>query len=642
MRIRFVLCIAIWLVLSLIFFSFQDESVNTSYEQLYTSGIIDFQKQQEDLVDIIKKSDPLTEAGKSQIKAQLNKTRLSMKKIDIWLRYLEPLTYKKINGPLPVEWETEVFEKFEKPYRREGAGLTLAGMYLDENPVSKDSLLHLIESSLSAIDVFKQDSITLHLKQSDHFFLANRLFILNLATIYTTGFECPDPQQTIIELNEMMKEVWQCYKNFNLSFSEKPISKKYLDQYQLAIQFISAQSTDFTKFDHFTFTRDFVNPLFALNQEMIKDYKIQTHSYVDYSLNNNCNSIFSKRLYSGQNAKGVFLRVYETEALSELEKVGKTLFYDPILSGNNERSCASCHKPNEYFTENGKATSLQFDKRNALPRNSPSLLNSNFNHLIMLDGNHVALQDQAKAVMTNSRELNSNEKTLLEKVLSCKEYKNTFNKLIKHTPQEKEVNIKHISSALTFYYSKFSQFYSLFDKAMNKEAELDDNIKKGYNVFMGKAACGTCHFAPHFNGVKPPYVGSEFEVLGTPSDTLYSSLSSDKGRYMVNPAFETLHAFRTGTLKNIEKTAPYMHNGVFSNLEQVIEFYDNGGGVGHGLKLENQTLSSDSLHLSKDEKKYLIDFLRSLNEDVKFEPVPLTLPKSSMKELNSRKVNGTY
>lgn len=642
MRIRFVLCIAIWVVLSLIFFSFQDEKVDTSYEQLYTNGIIDFQKEQRNLLDVISRSDPSTETGKSLIKIQLNKTRLSMKKMDIWLRYLEPLSYKKINGPLPVEWETEVFEKFEKPYRREGAGLTLASIYLDEDLVLKDSLLHLIGSSLKAVDVFTHDSITEQLKQSDHFFLANRLFILNLATIYTSGFECPDTDYSIVELKEMMKEVLLCYKQFNLSFSSCPLSKKYMDHYQTALEFVANQPNDITKFDHFTFTRDFVNPLFVLNQEMIRNYKIQSRSYVDYSLNNNCNSIFSKKLYVGQNVKGVFLRVYDPQVLNELEKVGKSLFYDPILSGNNERSCASCHKPSEYFTENGKATSLQFDKKNVLPRNSPSLLNSAFNHLIMLDGNHISLQDQAKAVITNSLELNCDEKVLLEKVMSCKEYKESFNKLIKHTPQEKEMSIKHISSALTFYYSKFSQFSSVFDKAMNKEAEAGDKIKRGYNVFMGKAACGTCHFAPHFNGVKPPYVGSEFEVLGTPSDTTYSNLSSDKGRYMVNPAFETLHAFRTGTLKNIERTAPYMHNGVFDRLEQVIEFYDNGGGAGHGLKVENQTLSSDSLHLSQDEKNDLIEFLRSLNEDIRFEPIPLTLPKSRIKELNFRKVNGTY
>ena len=78
-------------------------------------------------------------------KEQINLARTDMKRMDFWLRYLEPVAYKTINGPLPVEWETEVFEKYERPYRREGAGLTLAALYLEEPGIKKDSLLQLIQ-----------------------------------------------------------------------------------------------------------------------------------------------------------------------------------------------------------------------------------------------------------------------------------------------------------------------------------------------------------------------------------------------------------------------------------------------------------------------------------------------------------------
>ena len=85
-----------------------------------------------------------------------------------------------------------------------------------------------------------------------------------------------------------------------------------------------------------------------------------------------------------------------------------------------------------------------------------------------------------------------------------------------------------------------------------------------------------------------------------------------------------------------------MHNGVFNSLEQVIDFYDAGGGAGKGLKVENQTLSSDSLYLTKDEKKQLVAFIRSLSEHVVFEPAPEKLPVSSIAILNKRKVGGSY
>src|SRR5688500_15720855 len=137
---------------------------------------------------------------------------------------------------------------------------------------------------------------------------------------------------------------------------------------------------------------------------------------------------------------------------------------------------------------------------------------------------------------------------------------------------------------------------------MNENKPVEESAKKGFNLFMSKAQCATCHFAPQFNGVKPPYVGSEFEVLGVPADTLYQSLSKDQGRYEINPAEETNHAFRTGTLRNIMQTAPYMHNGIFKTMDQVIKFYNGGGGAGRKLLVPNQTLSSDSLALTKQEK----------------------------------------
>jgi cytochrome c peroxidase len=318
------------------------------------------------------------------------------------------------------------------------------------------------------------------------------------------------------------------------------------------------------------------------------------------------------------------------------------LFYDPILSGNNQRSCASCHKSAEYFTDTVTSTSLQFDRINPLPRNTPSLINASYNHLAMLDGKHNTLQEQAQAVITNPKELNCTEKDMLKKVLSCTEYVSGFKKLLKYTPQEPEICFEHIASALTYYYGKFSKCYAAFDDAVNTNKSVNADIKQGFNLFMGKAQCGTCHFVPQFNGVKPPYIGSEFEVLGTPEDTAFKRISNDKGRYEVNPATETLRAFRTGTIRNAAHTQPYMHNGVFKTLEQVIDFYNTGGGAGRGLTVSNQTLSADSLHLTTTDKKQLIAFIYSLNEAIPFEQQPGKLPASKIKSLNNRKIGGEY
>jgi cytochrome c peroxidase len=612
------------------------------YTNLYSTSLGEFKTQQALLLNNIKNADLSNRLDMEKIREQIKSSRLKLKRLDFWLRYFEPVAYRRINGPLPVEWENEVFEKFEPPYRREGAGLTLAELYLDEETIDKDSLSSLIATSINALETFEADSITQHLDSYHHFFLANRLYLLNLSAIYTTGFECPDTNNIIPELRSMMKDVKEVYSTFNVNFAATSLSQDYLSLYDKTISFVNNQSSNYTLFDHFSFIKDYVNPLFRMNQQFINSYAVVTKNYNDYSLNNDCNSIFDKTLYSPQNTRGIYSLIEDEGVMTEVKQIGKLLFYDPILSANNSRSCASCHKPTEYFTDTTQATAFQFDHQQRLTRNTPSLINAIFNHLVMLDGKHISLQAQAADVMHNEQEMNNNEKELVKKIMSCKEYKDAFKKFLKHTPEEKEVTLSHIVSAITFYYADFSNYYSPFDEAMNNKQAITPEAKKGFNLFMSKAQCGTCHFPPIFNGVKPPYISSEFEVLGVPEDTGYTKLSPDKGRHTVNPAKETLNAFRTNTVRNSAFTKPYMHNGVFKTLEQVIDLYDVGGGAGKKLTVNNQTLESDSLKLSKTEKNELIAFIQSLNENIIFENPPSALPASANKALNKRKIGGEY
>ncbi|MDP4263923.1 MAG: cytochrome c peroxidase [Bacteroidota bacterium] len=612
------------------------------YNNLYSSSVDDLNKELNLLASTIQHTDMSGSAGREEIRELIKDSRLKMKRLDFWFRYFEPNVYRKINGPIPVEWENEVFEKFEPPYKREGAGLSLAEKYLDKEKITRDSLNALILASVKALDTFRADSITQQLDAPDHFFLANRLYLLNLAALYTTGFECPDTNHIIPELRSMMKDVKEIYSAFGATFPSKPLSSSYLSLYDQAIAFVNRQPFNFSSFDHYSFLKDYVNPLFRMNQDFVRSYSVVTKNYNDYTLNNDCNSIFDKSLYSPQNSKGIFSLIEDKELLDEIRQVGKMLYYDPILSGNNSRSCASCHIPTEYFTDTTQATAFQFDHQGHLPRNTPSLINVVFHHLVMLDGKHISLQDQAREVVHSPQEMNSDEKELVQKVMSCRDYKNAFKKFLRYTPEEKDVSLNHIVSAITYYYSGYSYYEAPFDDAMNNKKEISTSAKKGFNLFMSKAQCATCHFVPIFNGVSPPYISSEFEVIGVPEDTNYTKLSPDKGRYLINPAPETMNAFRTNTVRNSAHTRPYMHNGVFQTLDQVIELYDAGGGTGKKLVVSNQTLSPDSLKLSPAEKADLIAFLKSLDEDIIFELPPSSLPLSGNKELNKRKIGGEY
>jgi cytochrome c peroxidase len=152
--------------------------------------------------------------------------------------------------------------------------------------------------------------------------------------------------------------------------------------------------------------------------------------------------------------------------------------------------------------------------------------------------------------------------------------------------------------------------------AGNKKA-LTDEQQKGGNLFMGKGQCATCHFAPLFSGLIPPlYNRTEFEVLGTPfdDDLIHPLPDGDSGRLAFFPIDLYKGAFKTPTVRNAAVTAPYMHNGAFRNMEQVIDFYDKGGGNGIGLSVPNQTLSTVPLLLTPEEKKALIAFMTALTD----------------------------
>lgn len=204
--------------------------------------------------------------------------------------------------------------------------------------------------------------------------------------------------------------------------------------------------------------------------------------FVDYSLNKKANSIFDKDLYFGQNTKGIFLRVKDEAALSEINRIGKLLFYDPVLSGNNMRSCASCHKSSEYFTDTVATRAFQLNHRDLLTRNSPTLINAGFNYLIMLDGKHISLQGQVKDVITNSKELGSNEREVMKKLLSCPDYKRAFENLLQYTPQEPEITFDHIASAITFYYELRFQYAAHGDEL--KETNINHNELEWIVLFL--------------------------------------------------------------------------------------------------------------------------------------------------------------
>ncbi|MBK8955443.1 MAG: cytochrome C peroxidase [Saprospiraceae bacterium] len=609
----------------------------TPYQQLYFERLTALGDSVNHLLNLLEDKDI---SNYSNLESSLKAARKTLKAGDFFWRYIDPIQYRKLNGVLPVEWEVEVFEKWEAPYRREGGGFFLLEEQLGETHRDPDPMKLLLRKSKEAILAFRQDSNTRQLSDPGHFYFANRLFLLNLAVIYTSGFENPDTAQILPELLSMLHKTRDIYAAFALSHPAYLLPADYTNLFYRMIFFINSSQGVYSNFDHFTFIKDYVNPLYRLNAKRILELNLRSKSFNDYALNNQAPDIFSKNLYRAQENFFLFKRAAATTK-AELIKLGELLFHDPLLSGNNLRSCASCHKPGQFFTDTATRTALTFDQQGLLARNAPTLLNAASNHLMMYDGLHLSLKDQLKAVHLNVEEMKGDVVTTMKELLSCSVYKNKLEALAAQST-EKKLSFDHVAEAIIAYYTRFDTSVSGFDKAIRGQTEISKTVKKGFNLFMGKAACGTCHFAPHFNGIKPPYTGNEFEVLGVPVDTQFTSLSPDPGRFGVHPVPEMRNAFRTGALRNIARTKPYMHNGIYNSLLEVIEFYNKGGAKGRGLSLDNQTLPEDHLNLTDSEKIQLLRFLESLNEDVSIQSTLPALPGCKTKELNQRAVGGVY
>lgn len=153
----------------------------------------------------------------------------------------------------------------------------------------------------------------------------------------------------------------------------------------------------------------------------------------------------------------------------------------------------------------------------------------------------------------------------------------------------------------------------------NNKQTLTNTEKNGFNLFTGKAKCASCHFIPLFNGLVPPvFTETESEVIGVPKTPNKKSpeIDPDFGKFLFTTASIHKYSFKTPSLRNIALTAPYMHNGVYTTLEDVMEFYNNGGGKGLKIDPANQTLPFDRLNLSKKEIADIIAFMKTLTDTV--------------------------
>ena len=226
---------------------------------------------------------------------------------------------------------------------------------------------------------------------------------------------------------------------------------------------------------------------------------------------------------SALNMEHFYDRQNDTSQLKAKEALGKDLFNDVSLSKNYDMSCASCHIERLAFTD-GKRV---FDQRQI--RNTPTLTYAAYQKAFFMDSRAGSLEGQVIGVVKNHVEFNTSLDTLVTRVLKNSSYRVRMDTLY----QNKRIsyNIRH---AIASYIRTLNTFNSKFDKNLRgEEHNLTSSERKGFNLFMGKALCATCHFPPLFNGTVPPnYSDTEMEAIGTPN-LAQNKLSDDLGRFQL-------------------------------------------------------------------------------------------------------------
>jgi cytochrome c peroxidase len=295
---------------------------------------------------------------------------------------------------------------------------------------------------------------------------------------------------------------------------------------------------------------------------------------------------------------------------AEKIELGKKLFFDRRLSGDGTMSCASCHVPDQGFTD-GQEISLSYPTTRNW-RNAPTLINAAYSGVLFHDGRAASLEEQALFPVMSPFEMNLNLDFLEERIRAVPGYEAAFRKAFGG-----EADRKRIAMAIAAFERTLVSVNAPIDRYLaGTKGALSPEAVRGYKIFTGKGKCSDCHFGPYLSDGKfhalgmpeNPSLRNDPRVLATRRFVAktfgyedYRNLDEDPGRYLVTKDRKDWKAFRTPTLREISRTAPYMHDGSIKTLGEVIDFFNRGGGPG------NKAVTP--LGLSDVDKKALEKFL---------------------------------
>ena len=280
-------------------------------------------------------------------------------------------------------------------------------------------------------------------------------------------------------------------------------------------------------------------------------------------------------------------------------ELGKMLFFDPRLSGSNWISCGTCHNPVLGWSD-GLPTAIGHGQK-VLGRATPTILNAAYNKLQMWDGRFRTLEQQALGPMAAPGEMNQDLDNLVKELKAI----NGYVKLFKQNYPQDGITKESIAKAIASFERTVVATEAPFDLWIKgNENAINQAAKNGFKLFEGKAKCSRCHSGYNF-------ADDGFHNVGIKD-------SVDQGRYAIKKVQILKGAFKTPTLRDIAKSGPYMHNGAYKTLTQVVQHYNRGGDV-----KENLSPNIQPLNLTKKEIADLVAFLKSLSG----KPMNVSLPE---------------
>jgi len=309
----------------------------------------------------------------------------------------------------------------------------------------------------------------------------------------------------------------------------------------------------------------------------------------------------------------------------ERTELGRLLFFDPIVSGENTQSCATCHHPDRGLSDGrvlsmgagGEGIGTERTGGRDTRRNSPTIWNAAYNFRLFWDGRANDLEDQARGPITSDVEMNQNPDELVRELKAIPEYVNLFDRAFGGSDGS-AVTFDNVTRAIGVFERSLVSRSSAFDRYAGGDAEaLTPAQRRGLTLFRSlKTRCFECHGFPTF-------ANPDFKVIGVPP---LPGKPEDAGRGEIAGGAPYRFAFKVPTLRNVAMTAPYMHNGRFRTLEEVIDFYSAGGGKGAGLDLPNLDDKIRQFTLTEQERSDLIDFLGALTDESALPEFPARVP----------------